>query len=119
MKSEFFLDLIFIRSKGGGADDFTDAVEALLEPLFSGKAYWYVECKQEHANEHEQELEIARVEVKGQGFWDSEEQLLAYLEENAEPLFWEWLQGYRVLAERKQAGECCGCGNGEIGAQAI
>lgn len=46
MKSEFMLDLCFIRKQELGSS-FTKSIEGLLQQLFAKKSSWFLEEKQE------------------------------------------------------------------------
>jgi hypothetical protein len=103
MKSEFFLDLCFIRERGP-YDSFIASVQSLLTGLFAGKADWSAEEKQEEGTE------IVISEVKGADVWEKEEDIVSFLEEHAPSQFWEWLQGYRVKVDVKERAKCHHCG---------
>ncbi|CAM4388511.1 hypothetical protein FHS16_003582 [Paenibacillus endophyticus] len=106
MIAEFFLDLCFIREHEP-EQHFEQAVEQQLQSLFTGKGSWHMEAKQQ-----DQELvDIVVAEVKGMAKWQCEEEILAYLEENAALRFMDWLQGYRIQLDIKEAHEGCShCG---------
>jgi hypothetical protein len=105
MKAEFFLDLCFIRVHVRG-EPFMDHIEAHLQLLFADKAIWTVKVRQEG------HLDIALAEVQGIWSWENEEMVFNYLEKEASPQFWEWLQGYQIQLDVKEHAECSHCGNG-------
>lgn len=113
MKSEFFIDLIFIREceSDTSAHSFARTIDEQLNSLFSELANWSLEPKQED------NLDFVLVEVMGSGVWEREEDILAYLEDHASPPFWNWLQGYRIQIDVKQHAECSHCGNNQVRAE--
>jgi hypothetical protein len=48
-------------------------------------------------------------EVKGMSDWNSEEETILFLEENADEKFWEYLQGYKMFIYPVKRG-CNSCG---------
>ncbi|SFE62926.1 hypothetical protein SAMN04487969_104254 [Paenibacillus algorifonticola] len=103
MKSEFMLDLCFIR-KQEQESSFTKSIEALLQQLFAKKSSWFLEEK------HEGELEVVNAAVKGYSDWEKEEEVLLFIEEQAPAEFWDWIQGYRLELDLKRPEECQHCG---------
>ncbi|MUT67975.1 hypothetical protein [Paenibacillus sp. NEAU-GSW1] len=106
MNVEFFLDLCFIREhEPEPIHRFEQAVQKQLDHLFSGTGSWYTEGKQQD------QADIVVAEVKGMAKWQSEEDIVAYIEANAAPPFMAWLQGYRIQLDIKEAHEGCShCG---------
>ncbi len=104
MKTEFFLDLIFVQEKVV-QEDFAEAIKNQLETLFAKKGKWHMEVKQEN------QLVIIIAEVNGIYSWHNEEMVVEYLEEAAAPQFWEWLQGYQIRFDLKEYAECSHCGS--------
>lgn len=103
MRSEFFFDFCFVRESVRN-EDFVVAVEKHLERLFSGKGHWHMDGKQEG------HLDIVVAEVQGMESWEKEEDALSFLEAEAMPLFWQWLQGYRIQIDVKEHADCSHCG---------
>jgi hypothetical protein len=95
MKAEFKLDLCFIRLNLN-TEKFTDLLEKELESLFAGIGNWTIRARQEG------QLDIALAEVNGIWSWETEAVVAAYLDQEASPQFWEWLQGYHVNLELKE-----------------
>ncbi|MGG1519998.1 hypothetical protein ABE504_31725 [Paenibacillus oryzisoli] len=102
MPCEFTLDLCFIR------DDAQISLPAMIDRqlhgMFAGKGTWYIDHKVEDG------LEIAVAEVKGMGTWESEGELLRYIEETGtDPTqdIWDYLQGYQVQVIPKVDAGCC------------
>ena len=75
MPSEFSLDLCFIREHA--QSPFSTIIEQQLNELFAGKGTWYVDLREQEG------LDIAVAEVKGMAIWESEEEVLSYIEEYA------------------------------------
>lgn len=100
MKSETYLDFCFIREKSGGLGE---EVNAIFESLFKReRLYWYLDEKENDGSE------IVVAEVKGMSGWESEEEVIDFLEDYAEENFWAHLQGYQfnVLPVEKGCGSC-------------
>ncbi|MFD1359347.1 hypothetical protein ACFQ4X_15600 [Fictibacillus halophilus] len=100
IKNETLIDLCFIRSVGEG---FEKEIDELLQSMFVEQhLYWYLDGKQaEGAN-------IVVAELRGMSTWESEEDVLNFLENQAVPQFWEYLQGYQiqVFAAKKGSANC-------------
>lgn len=114
MKSELMMDLCFIRKCAADSSEqnFEQLIDDQLKSLFSKKMKWNIEHKQ--AND----LDIVNVEIKGFGTWKRDEEIIAYLEERAQPHFWDWLQGYRIQIEVKEEhAECSHCGKNNAAAE--
>ena len=108
MRAEFFMDLCFIREVDLSIP-FTQAVEQQLQALFGGEAKWYLESRQE------ENLELVLVEVKGAGDWETEEDLVTYLDDHASDQIMTWLQGYRIELDIKEQHESCvNCGKDKL-----
>ncbi|MEC0210084.1 hypothetical protein [Paenibacillus ehimensis] len=109
-KSEFFMDLCFIRQSAADApgQTFAQIIDDQLKGLFPKHAKWTMEDKQEDG------LDYVIAEVTGTGAWEKEEELLADLEERAAHHFWDWLQGYRLEFELKEHAECSHCGKSNV-----
>jgi len=106
MKTEFFLDLCFVR-KREMKGDFVEAIDQQMNTLFLGKkGHWHIVEKQEGL------IDIIVAEINGIWSWESEEDVLTFLEQNASPQFWECLQGYQIRLEGKEELECSHCGSG-------
>ncbi|MGG0719341.1 hypothetical protein ABE096_17325 [Robertmurraya massiliosenegalensis] len=101
MISETFLDFCFIREEKG---NFRNEIEQLFTSLFKGtKLHWYLDEKKV------EEVEVVVAEVKGMSRWQSESEVIQFLEENASEKFWEFLQGYQMYVYPVQKG-CHSCG---------
>ncbi|MCT2535900.1 hypothetical protein NC661_08260 [Aquibacillus koreensis] len=86
-KSETYLDFCFIQEVTG---DLVTKVQAMFEELFKyERLHWYLDAKEESG------AEIVVAEVKGMSRFESEQEVIDYLEENADELFWKTLQGYQ------------------------
>lgn len=105
MPSEFALDLCFIREHA--KSPFSTIIEQQLNELFAGKGTWYIDLREQEG------LDIAVAEVKGLAIWESEEEVLSYIEEYAacsltsEHDCWNHLQGYQVKVSPKADAGCC------------
>lgn len=105
MPSEFALDLCFIREHT--KSPFYTVIEKQLSSLFAGKGTWYIDLREEEG------LDIAVAEVKGMASWESEDEILRYIEESAEFNLiseyhcWNHLHGYQVKVSPKADVECC------------
>ncbi|UJF33840.1 hypothetical protein [Paenibacillus hexagrammi] len=107
MPCEFSLDLCFIREHA--PEPFQDVIEGELRKLFAGRGTWYIDCRKEAG------LDIAVAEVKGLAAWESEEEVLRYIEDFREssrdtvPVqdCWDHLQGYQVQVTPKIDAGCC------------
>ncbi|MEX2460239.1 MAG: hypothetical protein WD469_02870 [Paenibacillaceae bacterium] len=102
MKAEFFLDLCFIRTHVENKV-FINLIEEQLKPLFADKGNWSVNCRREGP------LNIVLAEIQGIWNWENEEMIFAYMEEEASPLFWEWLQGCQIELDLKEEVEYSYC----------
>ena len=99
------MDLCFIREHEPD-HNFDQAVAKQLQSLFIGMGSWFTEVKQNN-----DPIDIVVAEVKGMGKWQSEEDVVAYIEKNATPQFMSWLQGYRIQLDIKEVHEGCShCG---------
>ncbi|MCS7461523.1 hypothetical protein N0M98_15330 [Paenibacillus doosanensis] len=105
MPTEFALDLCFIREHG--QLPLPTLIDRELQKLFAGRGSWYIDFKVKEG------LDIAVAEVKGLGTWETEDELLQYIEESMEQDSdsaedsWEYLQGYQVKVWPKiDAGSC-------------
>jgi hypothetical protein len=102
MQTEFFLDLCFIRVHVRD-EPFMDWIAAHLQQLFADKGVWTVRIRQEG------QLEILLAEVQGIWHWQNKDMLFDYLEQEAAPQFWEWLQGYQLEFDQKEDVEYSYC----------
>lgn len=104
MLSEFSVDLCFIREERlQDSPSIKEAVEKELLRLFEPYARWSVDTKKDGS------LEIAVAEMKGICPWQTEEELLHYMETAAGEAFWSWLQAYRLQVEPKEDAGSCKC----------
>ena len=102
MNSETFLDFCFVREAKG---DFSSEIETMLEHLFKGiRLHWYLEEKRM------EDAEMVIAEVKGMSRWQSEDEVIEYLEEKAGEGFWQYLQGYKMFVYPVKKG-CSSCEN--------
>ncbi len=111
MKSELWLDLCFIREAAGDLS-FRLEVERLLQQLFPDRLTWELEAKREGT------LEVVNAAVKGYSEWGQEQEVLLYIEGNAPPEFWQWMQAYRLELDLKRHEECRHCGEQKSGVSA-
>lgn len=101
MKNETYVDFCFIRE---AKSHFSYEIDLLLKEIFHSEVlHWYLDEK------CEDELEIVVAECKGMSHWDSEEQVLQYLEQHASDSFWRYLQGYQIAIYPYTKG-CKSCG---------
>src|SRR3954447_17239339 len=101
MTSETYLDFCFMRGKSGG---FAIEIEQILKETFGKKRLnWYLEEKTIDG------AEMVIAEVKGMSNWGSEEETILFLEDHADPKFWEYLQGYKMFIYPAKKG-CNSCG---------
>lgn len=101
MTSETYLDFCFMRGESGG---FSNEIEQILKETFGKKRLnWYLEEKTIEG------AELVIAEVKGMSDWNSEEETILFLEENAGEMFWEYLQGYKMFIYPVKRG-CNSCG---------
>lgn len=101
MNSETYLDFCFIRSATG---NFSAEIDKMLAKLFKGvRVNWYLDEKLEDG------VEIVVAEVKGMSRWQSEDETIEFIEDNAEDAFWEYLQGYKMFIYPDKRG-CNNCG---------
>jgi hypothetical protein len=99
MRSECCLDFCFVRSHQG---NFAEDIDHQLFRLFEDSLYWYLEYKVDNG------LDIVVAEVRGLGNWQTENELLDYLDEKGNSLFWEWLKGFRFQVFSMKSEGCCG-----------
>lgn len=87
LNSETYLDFCFIREKDGF---LKEDVHSMLEALFKHKIFhWYLDVKVNMG------AEIVVAEVKGMSNWNSEQEVIDYLETQATDDFWALLQGFQ------------------------
>lgn len=86
-KSETYLDFCFIRKKNGS---LKEDVHSMFETLFEKeRLHWFLDEKEEMG------AQIVVAEVKGMSKWNSEEEVMEYLDTNASEEFWTLLQGFQ------------------------
>jgi predicted metalloprotease with PDZ domain len=101
MISETYLDFCFIREQKG---EFAPVIDELLKKMFGKKRLnWFLEEKAIDG------AEMVIAEVKGMSDWDSEEDTIQFIEDNADPKFWDYLQGYKLFIYPVKKG-CNSCG---------
>jgi len=101
VNNETYLDFCFIRTEQG---HFKEEIDELLQNLFGTKRLnWYLEEKKTAG------AEMVIAEVKGMSDWTSEEELLLYLEEQADEPFWSYVQGCQLYIYPFKKG-CASCG---------
>jgi hypothetical protein len=77
-------------------------VQDQLSVLFDETFYIHSNTKQEH------EVDIVVAEVRGKGFWRNEDELLGYIEENADEAFLLSIHGMNVnVFKGKKGCSCC------------
>ncbi|OXM87556.1 hypothetical protein [Paenibacillus rigui] len=105
MPCEFQMDLCFIREHT--PSPFQTVIAGQLNRLFTGRGTWYIDYRVEDG------LDIAVAEVKGLAAWETEDEVLRYVEENAsmdleaEADCWNHLQGYQLKVSPKVDAGCC------------
>jgi hypothetical protein len=101
MTSETYLDFCFMRGESGG---FSIEIDGILKGIFGKKRLnWFLEEKTIEG------AALVIAEVKGMSDWNSEEETILFLEENADEKFWEYLQGYKMFIYPVKRG-CNSCG---------
>lgn len=89
MNNEAYIDFCFIREDRGG---FSSVIDNMLKSMFvNQRLSWYLDEKKIDG------AEMVVAEIKGMSTWKSEEEAMVYFEENADVLFWEYLQGYKMF----------------------
>ncbi|MFE8699561.1 hypothetical protein ACFYKX_02870 [Cytobacillus sp. FJAT-54145] len=102
MNSETYLDFCFVRNAFGG---FAVEIDEMLTKLFKGvRVNWYLEEKSAEG------IEMVIAEVKGMSRWQSEDEVISFLEQNGDNCFWEYLQGYKMFVYPAKRG-CGSCGD--------
>ncbi|MFC5733159.1 hypothetical protein [Cytobacillus gottheilii] len=101
MNSETYIDFCFIRESSGS---FKEEIDQLLRELFAKiRLNWYLDVKQKDG------LEIIVAEIKGMSKWQSEAELIQFIETNAKEDFWTYLQGYKAfIYPQSKGGKSCG-----------
>lgn len=90
MTSETYIDFCFVRPQE--ASGFAAEIDELLKSLFAKKRLnWYLEEKSVSS------AEMVIAEIKGMSSWESEDESIQFIEENADEKFWEYLQGYKIF----------------------
>lgn len=102
MPSEFVLDLVFVRQQSAEAP-FAAAIEDEVCRLFSGRGSWHTETKREEG------LDIAVVAVNGLAAWDTEDDVLDYMDARMQSDCWNWLNGYHLKVIAKEDAGSCRC----------
>lgn len=101
MNSETFLDFCFVRQFQG---NFTDDIETILSELFKGtRLHWYLDEKVIEG------VEVVVAEVKGMSRFQSESEVIEFIEETGPDSFWDYLQGYQMYVYPNKKG-CNSCG---------
>lgn len=102
--SEFSLEMVFIReAEVTELPEFQAVIERELSRLFKPYAQWSASGRTEGG------LELVTAEMKGIGPWESEDEVLTYMDSKTDESFWNWLQGYRLQVEPKEDAGCCKC----------
>lgn len=100
MPSEFMLDLCFIRPATENPDFFLE-IETEIRALFQDSGTWYVDGKTADG------LDIATVEINGLSHWETEDNVIAYVETRMTSECWNWLQGYKLrVVPKEDVGPC-------------
>lgn len=87
--SETYIDFCFIRENKGS---LAKEIDEILSELFKDiKLNWYLEEKEI------EETAVVVAEIKGMSRWQSEEETISFIENNATDLFWSYLQGYKIF----------------------
>jgi hypothetical protein len=103
MLTEYEIQLCLIQAAdvSPSSDLFPEAAERELSRLFPGDELREVRHKSVD------EVEIVLAEIGGMNRYASEDEFIEHLLRNGSERFWEWLQGYRFVADRKDTS--CGC----------
>lgn len=102
MNSETYIDFCFMRN---GLGNFAPEINVLLKDIFRGvRVNWYLEEKSAEG------ADIVIAEVKGMSRWESEAEVINYLENQGGDAFWEYLQGYKMYIYPAKRG-CNSCGS--------
>jgi hypothetical protein len=102
MNSETYIDFIFAKKHEGGG--FTPEIDSLLKELFPGKRLsWYLEEKVSEG------ADVVIAEIKGMSPFQSEDEAIEFIETNAQGVFWDYLQGYKIFIYPNKRG-CNSCG---------
>lgn len=105
MLNEFIVDLCFIRPETELASPFPD-METELDLLFASSSASAAPCYVDR--KREEGLDIAVAQVSGLSVWQSEQEVIAHMEDGMERGSMEWLSGYRVqVIAKEDAGACC------------
>ncbi|NEW05833.1 hypothetical protein GK047_07350 [Paenibacillus sp. SYP-B3998] len=105
MPCEFALDLCFIREHT--QSPLQTVIDQQLHGLFVGKGTWYIDHREEEG------LDIVVAEVKGLATWETEDDILRYIEESVETDVasesdcWDYLLAYQVKVSPKLDAGCC------------
>jgi hypothetical protein len=102
--SEYFIHLCFIRPELSEPTEPTNFVETLQEEarlLFPTVSSLYVDRK------CEEDLEIVVCELNGLSLWETEEEVLLYMEERLSEEWLSLLAGYKIqVIPKEDAGTC-------------
>jgi hypothetical protein len=101
MDNEVILDICFIQSN---TSPLKDKVQDELQRWFGSQLNWYIDSKTE------QDKQIVVAEVRGQGPWSNEDELLHHIEDEASEAMLESIYGYSVKIVKKRKKGCCACG---------
>ena len=100
MNSETYLDFCFVRATLG---EFSTNINQLLSELFRGmRLNWYLDEKVVEG------ADVVIAEIKGMTRFQSEEEVIHYIETHAKDDFWCYLQGYKMFVYPN--GKGCGSG---------
>jgi len=100
MKSNIEIELCFVGSLNEGLHI---KVDQALELMFKDALTWRTETEEEH------DKEVITAVIQGLGCWQSEDDLFAYIEKNADASIWSKVVGFRVQVNPDPNGEGCGC----------
>jgi hypothetical protein len=101
MLSEYFIDLCFIRAEPCESIRIVEKLQEEIRRIFPVVSTIYIDHKREEG------LEIAVCELNGLSMWETEEELLMYVEEKLSDECWSWLTGYRLqVIPKEDAGTC-------------
>lgn len=101
MNSETTINFCFMREK---SSNFTQEINRLLNDTFKEMDFTW---KLEEKDSSEAEIVIAK--LNGTSDWTVEDEVVRYLDEKAEDIFWQHLYGLQITTNPVMRGcNCCG-----------
>lgn len=102
MNNRTIIHFCFIRAKIG---NFSSQINLLLEKTFYGKDFTWQLSEKDIENG-----ELVLAELTGESDWTKEAEVVNFIDEQADDIFWQYLHGFQIVNSSLSKGcEVCGC----------